>query len=47
MYDGNSDEILTYTADVGWYGKESATETEIHGALKTVYYDAFRAARQG
>lgn len=26
--------------------KESKAETQIHGALKAAYYDAFRAARQ-
>ena len=46
VYDGNGDEILTYTAGVGWHEKESKTETEVHGALKAVYYDVFRAARQ-
>lgn len=46
VYDGNGDEILTYTAGVGWHEKESKAETEVHGALKATYYDAFRAARQ-
>lgn len=46
VYDGNGDEILTYTAGVGWHEKESRAETEVHGALKAAYYDAFRAARQ-
>lgn len=46
VYDGNGDEILTYTAGVGWHEKESKVETEVHGALKAAYYDAFRAARQ-
>ena len=46
VYDGNGDEILTYTAGVGWHEKESKAETEAHGALKAAYYDAFRAARQ-
>ena len=46
VYDGNGDEILTYTAGVGWHEKESKAETEVHGALKAAYYDAFRAARQ-
>ena len=45
VYDGNGDEILTYTAGVGWHEKESKAETEVHGALKAAYYDAFRAAR--
>jgi len=31
---------------VGWHEKESKAETEVHGALKAAYYDAFRAARQ-
>ena len=26
--------------------KESKAETQVHGALKAAYYDAFRAARQ-
>ena len=42
VYDGNSDEILTYTAGVGWHEKE----TQVHGALKAAYYDAYYAARQ-
>ncbi len=46
VYDGNGDEILTYTAGVGWHEKESKAETEVHGALKAAYYDAFHAARQ-
>ena len=46
VYDGNGDEILTYTAGVGWHEKESKAETEVHGALKATYYDAYRAARQ-
>ena len=46
VYDGNGDEILTYTAGVGWHEKESKAETQIHGALKAAYYDAFRATRQ-
>ena len=46
VYDGNGDEILTYTAGVSWHEKESKAETEVHGALKAAYYGAFRAARQ-
>ena len=46
VYDGNGDEILTYTAGVGWHEKESKAETQVHGALKAAYYDAFQAARQ-
>ena len=46
VYDGNGDEIPTYTAGVGWHEKESKAETEVHGALKAAYYDAFWAARQ-
>ena len=46
VYDGNGDEILTYTAVVGWHEKESKAETEVHGALKAAYYDAYHAARQ-
>lgn len=46
VYDGNGDEILTYTTGVGWHEKESKAETQVHGALKAAYYDAFRAARQ-
>lgn len=46
VYDENGDEILTYTAGVGWQEKESKAETKVHGALKTAYYAAFRAARQ-
>ena len=46
VYDGNGDEVLTYTAGVGWHEKESKAETEVHGALKAAYYDAYHAARQ-
>ena len=46
VYDGNGDEILTYTAGVGWHEKESKAETEVHGALKAAYYDAYHVARQ-
>ena len=46
VYDSNGDEILTYTAGVGWHEKESKAETHVHGALKAAYYDAFRTARQ-
>jgi len=46
VHDRNGDEVLTYTAGVGWYEKEWKAEMEVHGALKAAYYDAFRAARQ-
>lgn len=46
VYDRNGDEILSYTAGVGWYEKESKAETEVHGALKAAYYHAFHAAKQ-
>ena len=46
VYDGNGDEVLTYTAGVGWHEKESKAETQGHGALKAAYYDAYHAARQ-
>ena len=46
VYDGNGDEILTYTAGAGWHEKESKAETQVHGALKAAYYDAYHAARQ-
>ena len=46
VYDGNGDEILTYTAGVGWHEKESKAETQVYGALKAAYYDAYHAARQ-
>ena len=46
VYDENDDEILTYTAGVGWHEKESKAETQVHGALKAAYYDAYHAARQ-
>ena len=45
VYDGNGDEILTYTAGVGWHEKESKAETQVHGALKDAYYDAYHAAK--
>jgi hypothetical protein len=31
---------------VGWHEKESKAETQVHGALKAAYYDAYHAARQ-
>ena len=46
VYDGNGGEVLTYTAGVGWHEKESKAETQVHGALKAAYYDAYHAARQ-
>ena len=46
VYDGNGDEVLTYTAGVGWHEKESKAETQVHGALKAAYYDAYHATRQ-
>ncbi len=46
VYDENGDEVLTYTAGVGWHEKESKAETEVHGALKAAYYEAYHAARQ-
>ena len=46
VYDGNGDEVLAYTAGVGWHEKESKAETQVHGALKAAYYDAYHAARQ-
>ncbi|WP_277935028.1 hypothetical protein [Parablautia intestinalis] len=46
VYDGNGDEVLTYTAGVGWHEKESKAEIQVHGDLKAACYDAFRAARQ-
>ena len=46
VYDENDDEILTYTAGVGWHEKESKAETQVHRALKAAYYDAHHAARQ-
>ncbi len=46
VYDGNGDEILTYTAGVGWHEKESKAETQVHGAMKAAYFDAYHAARQ-
>ena len=37
---------MTYTMGVGWHEKESKVETQVHGALKAAYYDAYHAARQ-
>lgn len=45
VLDENGDEILTYTAGVGWQKKESKAENQVHGILKAVYLDAYRAAR--
>lgn len=38
--------MLTYTVGVDCHEKESRAETEVHGALKAAYYDAYHAARQ-
>ena len=46
VLDENGDEILTYTAGVGWHQKESRAETEAHSVLKSVYHEAYHAARQ-
>ncbi len=46
VYDENGDEILTYTAGVGWHEKESKAETKVHGAIKSVYYKAYCEARK-
>ena len=46
VYDGNGDEILTYTAGVGWHEKEAKAETQVHRVLKAAYYDAYHTARQ-
>lgn len=46
VLDKNGDEILTYTAGVGWQKKESKAENRVHGILKAVYLDAYHAARQ-
>ena len=35
VYDGNGDEILTYTAGVGWHEKESKAETQVHGGFES------------
>ena len=37
VYDGNGDEVLTYTAGVGWNEKESKAETQVHGVLKAAF----------
>ena len=37
VYDGNGDEVLTYTAGVGWHEKESKAETQVHGVLKAAF----------
>ena len=46
VFDENGDEILTYTAGMGWHQKESRAETEAHSVLKSVYHEAYHAARQ-
>lgn len=46
VYDENGDEILTYTQGSGWHAKESRSETEVHQAMKSAYYEAYHAARQ-
>ena len=38
VYDENGDEILTYTAGVGWHEKESKAETEVHGKILKFYW---------
>ena len=30
---------------MGWHEKESKAETQVHGALKDAYYDAYHAAK--
>ena len=42
---GTGSAIQTYTAGVGWQKKESKAENQVHGILKAVYLDAYRAAR--
>ena len=37
-------ETALISTGVGWHEKELKAETEVHGALKAAYYDAFRAA---
>ena len=46
VLDENGDEILTYTAGVGWQKKGSKAENRVHSALKMAYLDAYRAARK-
>ena len=46
VYNENGEEILTYTGGVGWHEKETKAESEVHGTLKAVYYNAYHAARQ-
>ena len=36
MYDRNGDEILTYTAGMGWHEKESKAETQVHAARQEI-----------
>ena len=46
VLDENGDEILTYTAGVGWQKKASRAENQVHSTLKAVYFDAYRTARK-
>jgi len=51
VYDGSGDDILTYTAGVGWQEKKSKAETEVHGpqdydiSVRTGCYDSGMAGK--
>lgn len=46
LYDGNGEEVLSYTAGAGWHQKETKAESRAHGAMKAAYYDAWKAAKE-
>jgi len=45
VYDGNGDEIPTYTAGVGWHEKESKAERKYMGLCRQL--TMMRSGRQG
>ena len=45
VYDGNGDEIPTYTAGVGWHEKESKAERKYMGLCRQL--TMMRSERQG
>ncbi|MCM1181544.1 MAG: hypothetical protein NC347_14920 [Clostridium sp.] len=46
IYNKEGEEVLTYTHGAGWHEKETKAETDVHSALKSVYYGAYRDERK-
>lgn len=46
IYNGEGEEVLTYTQGVGWHKKETKAESEVHSVLKFTYYEAYQDARK-